>query len=178
MSRVANSPIPLPSGVECTIGTAEVVIKGKPGQLSLAVRDGVRVEQSDSELRVSSATEERSLRALAGTTRALLNNMVVGVDQKWERRLELQGVGFRAQGQGRSINLQLGFSQPVVYELPEGVDVETPVATQIVITGVDRQQVGQVAAEIRSIRPPEPYKGKGVRYAGEHVRRKEAKKKQ
>lgn len=178
MSRVANSPIPLPSGVECTIGTQEVVIKGQHGQLSLAVKEGVRVEQTDSELRVSSATEERTLRALAGTTRALLNNMVVGVDQKWERRLELQGVGFRAQGQGRSITLQLGFSQPVVYELPEGIDAATPATTEIVISGVDRQQVGQVAAEIRSIRPPEPYKGKGVRYAGEQVRRKEAKKKQ
>jgi len=175
MSRIANYPVPLPSGVEVKFDGQHITIKGGKGSLEMTCSDRVEVKQEDNELRVSA--REDSSRALAGTTRALVANMVKGVSEGFERRLQLQGVGYRAQAQGRKLNLQLGFSHPIDYELPEGVDVQTPSQTEVVVQGMDKQLVGQVSAEIRAFRPPEPYKGKGVRYAEERVRRKEAKKK-
>jgi large subunit ribosomal protein L6 len=137
----------------------------------------VALVQEEGELKVSAKDEDRGAKAMAGTMRAIVQNMVTGVSEGFEKRLELQGVGYRAQAQGQKLTMQLGFSHPVEYNLPEGISAETPSQTEIVITGVDKQRVGQVCAEIRSFRPPEPYKGKGVRYAGEYVKRKEAKKK-
>ncbi|MDE0349990.1 MAG: 50S ribosomal protein L6 [Gammaproteobacteria bacterium] len=177
MSRVANSPVTVPDDVEVRVGTGEISVKGNRGSLQLALTDDVTVERSDGVLTFAAAREDRRARAMAGTVRSLVNNMVVGVSQGFERRLQLSGVGYRAQAKGRTVTLQLGFSHPVEYKLPDGVDAETPTQTEIVVRGVDKQAVGQVAAEIRAFRPPEPYKGKGVRYANERVRRKEAKKK-
>ena len=145
--------------------------------LAFAVHNDVVIKQEEAELVLSARNGSKAAWAMAGTMRALVQNMVTGVSAGFERRLDLQGVGYRAQAQGRKITLQLGFSHPVVYELPDGIEAQTPSQTEIVITGVDKQAVGQVCAEIRSFRPPEPYKGKGVRYQGEYVRRKEAKKK-
>ena len=175
MSRIGNQPIALPAKVDVSINGGEVTVKGPLGTLSRRIADGVTVEKSGDTL-VCKATRPEA-RALHGTTRALLANMVRGVSQGFERKLSLVGVGYRAQAQGDKVNLSLGFSHPVVHVLPKGVKAETPVQTEIVVKGVDKQQVGQVAAEIRAYRPPEPYKGKGVRYAGEQVRRKEGKKK-
>ena len=177
MSRVANSPVALPSGVEVKLDGQNVQVKGSKGALSMTVHDSVAVSQGDAELTFAAKTQDKQARALAGTMRALVGNMVTGVSTGFERRLLLQGVGYRAQAQGKKLNLQLGFSHPVEYQLPEGVDVQTPSQTEIVISGSDKQLIGQVCAEIRAFRPPEPYKGKGVRYADEYVRRKEAKKK-
>ena len=177
MSRVANSPIALPDGVEAKVDARQVTVKGGKGEAKLALNADVSVSQEDNVLTFSAVSNARTARAMAGTTRALVNNMVIGVSQGWERKLELQGVGYRAQARGRTLNLQLGYSHPIDYALPDGVDVATPSQTEIVVTGVDKQLVGQVSAEIRAFRPPEPYKGKGVRYADERVRRKEAKKK-
>lgn len=177
MSRIASNPVVVPTGVEVTLNGQEISIKGAKGSLAWHVHADVEVAQEDGALTFAARGASKAARALSGTTRALVNNMVKGVSEGFEKRLELQGVGYRAQVQGRKITLQLGFSHPVVYELPDGVEVDTPSQTEIVITGVDNQLVGQVAAEIRAFRPPEPYKGKGVRYVGERVRRKEAKKK-
>ena len=177
MSRVANNPIEVPSGVEVKLEEDRVTVKGGKGTLEMALSGLVEVAQSDNVLTFAPRTEERDARALAGTTRSLVNNMVIGVSEGFTRRLQLQGVGYRAQVQGGKLNLQLGFSHPVQYVLPDGIQAETPSQTEIVVSGINKQLVGQVAAEIRSVRPPEPYKGKGVRYAGERVRRKEAKKK-
>ena len=177
MSRVANSPIALPSGVEVKLNGQEVAVKGGKGELAFNVHDSVEVKQEENELKLAARSGDRQARALAGTMRALLANMVNGVSEGFERRLELQGVGYRAQAQGKKLTLQLGFSHPVVYDLPEGVEAQTPSQTEIVLTGIDKQLLGQVSAELRAFRPPEPYKGKGVRYQGEYVRRKEAKKK-
>lgn len=177
MSRIANNPIALPSGVEVKIQGQRVSVKGSKGALEMDVPAGVGVEQADNELRVVVEGQSKQVRALSGTTRALVNNMVVGVSSGFERRLQLQGVGYRAQAQGKKLNLQLGYSHPIEYELPDGVTAETPSQTEIVVSGMDNQLVGQVSAEIRAFRPPEPYKGKGVRYLNERVRRKEAKKK-
>jgi large subunit ribosomal protein L6 len=177
MSRVAKNPIPIPAGVSVTIEGRRVVIKGGKGELTHDLHAEVELVQANGELKVAARRDSQTGRAQSGTARAVLNNMVTGVSAGFERRLTIQGVGYRAQSQGRALNLQLGFSHPVEYQLPEGVDAQTPTQTEIVISGVDKQQVGQVAAEIRSFRPPEPYKGKGVRYAGERVRQKEAKKK-
>jgi large subunit ribosomal protein L6 len=177
MSRVANNPIALPSGVEVNLEGQRVSVKGSRGSMDLRVHPDVTLVQEDGTLKVSSRNGSKEGRALAGTTRAVVNNMVTGVSQGFERRLLIQGVGYRAQVQGRKLNLQLGFSHPVEYELPEGIDAQTPSQTEILLSSVDKQLLGQVAAEIRSFRPPEPYKGKGVRYADERVRRKEAKKK-
>jgi large subunit ribosomal protein L6 len=177
MSRVANSPVNLPSGVEVKLNGQEVSVKGAKGQMALAIHDSVTLVQEEGVLRVSAKDEDRGATAMAGTMRAIVQNMVTGVSEGFEKKLELQGVGYRAQAQGKKLTMQLGFSHPVEYELPEGISAETPTQTEIVIAGVDKQRVGQVCAEIRSFRPPEPYKGKGVRYAGEYVRRKEAKKK-
>jgi large subunit ribosomal protein L6 len=177
MSRVANNPIALPSGVEVKLEGQQVSVKGSRGSMGFRVHADVAVAEEEGRLQVSARNGSKEARALAGTTRAVVNNMVMGVSQGFERRLLIQGVGYRAQVQGRKLNLQLGFSHPVEYELPDGVEAQTPSQTEIVLNGVDKQLIGQVAAEIRSFRPPEPYKGKGVRYADERVRRKEAKKK-
>jgi large subunit ribosomal protein L6 len=177
MSRIANNPIELPSGVEIKIDGKQINVKGGKGALSFDLHKDVEVEQADGRLTFGARSGSKEARAMSGTTRAIVSNMVRGVSEGWEKRLELQGVGYRAQAQGKKLNLQLGFSHPVEYALPEGVQAETPSQTEIVISGVDKQLVGQVSAEIRAYRPPEPYKGKGVRYQGERVRRKEAKKK-
>ena len=177
MSRVANSPIAIPSGVEVKIQGQRVDVKGAKGTTGLDVHRHVEVVQDADMVKVAARSGDKQARALAGTTRALVSNMVTGVSQGFERKLQLQGVGYRAQAQGKKLNLQLGFSHPVEYELPDGIDVATPSQTEIVISGISKQLVGQVSAEIRAFRPPEPYKGKGVRYADERVRRKEAKKK-
>lgn len=177
MSRIANAPVELPSGVEIKLSGQGVQVKGSKGELSAEVHADVELTQEEGVLKVAARNQSRSAKALAGTMRAVVANMVTGVSNGFERRLELQGVGYRAQAQGKKLNLQLGFSHPVEYPLPEGVAAETPSQTEIVISGIDKQLVGQVCAEIRAFRPPEPYKGKGVRYQGEYVRRKEAKKK-
>jgi large subunit ribosomal protein L6 len=177
MSRVANNPIPVPSGVEVTLQGQAVSVKGGKGSMEFTVHDDVEVVQEDGLLRVAVRNEKPGSRAQSGTTRAVLNNMVMGVSTGWERRLLITGVGYRAQAQGKKLNLQLGFSHPVEYDLPDGIDVQTPSPTEVVVSGANKQLVGQVAAEIRAFRPPEPYKGKGVRYSDERVRRKEAKKK-
>lgn len=177
MSRVAKQPVSIPSAVEVTLTGQDVTVKGPKGELQYRVHDDVAVEHEDGELRCRALRERQSAVALAGTTRAVLNNMVTGVSDGFERRLELRGVGYRAQSQGATVNLTLGFSHPVNYAVPEGVQVETPSQTEIVVRGIDKQRVGEVAAQIRRYRPPEPYKGKGVRYVGERVAMKEAKKK-
>jgi large subunit ribosomal protein L6 len=175
MSRVANNPVTLPKGVEFTLDGRDITVKGDKGKLELSLVDGIQVSQDDNVLSI--AYDSDKFRAMAGTTRALLNNMVHGVSEGWEKKLVLNGVGYRAKASGNMVNLTLGLSHPVNYVLPEGVSVETPSQTEVVVKGFDKQAVGQAAAEIRSFRPPEPYKGKGIRYADEHVRRKEAKKK-
>lgn len=177
MSRVAKMPVALIKGVDFSQSGPTATIKGPKGVMSLDLHPEVAVEQDDAELKVSPKSGSRLANAVAGTTRALIANMVTGVSVGFERKLELVGIGYRAQAQGSKLNLTLGFSHPVVYEVPEGVSVETPSQTEIVVKGVDKQKVGQVAAEIRRYRPPEPYKGKGVRYSDERVVLKEAKKK-
>ena len=177
MSRVASSPVEIPKGVETTLSESHISIKGSKGDLQLALHKLVGVSQEGEVIKVSAKDATKQAGALAGTFRALINNMVVGVSQGFEKRLELQGVGYRAKAQGSNINLTVGYSHTIYYKLPEGVKVETPSQTEIVISGADKQLVGQVAAEIRKFRPPEPYKGKGIRYVGERVYRKEAKKK-
>lgn len=177
MSRVAKSPIELPSGVEVTLKGQQITVKGSNGTLAMDVHKSVEVKQEDKTLTFAPRDGAQSSRALAGTTRALINNMVRGVSKGFEKKLELVGVGYRAKAAGSTLNMTLGFSHPVDYVLPEGVKVETPSQTEIVLKSADKQLLGQVAAEVRAFRSPEPYKGKGVRYADEHVRRKEAKKK-
>ncbi|NND80803.1 MAG: 50S ribosomal protein L6 [Gammaproteobacteria bacterium] len=177
MSRIANAPIDLPQGVEVSFDGQLVKVKGAKGELEWNAHELVSVKQEDAQIRVSANDESKHAVALAGTTRALVNNMVTGVTEGWEKKLSIIGVGYRAQAQGQKLNLTLGFSHPVVYEVPEGIKVETPSNTEITVTGIDRQKVGQVAAEIRAYRKPEPYKGKGVRYVDEYVLRKQAKKK-
>lgn len=177
MSRVANNPVELPSGVEVTLSDQALTVKGSKGSLVLELHPDVEIKQEDGKLKFSARTQAKNARAMSGTTRANVNNMVQGVAQGFEKKLELVGVGYRAKVAGSVVNLTLGFSHPVNYQLPEGITAETPSQTQIVISGIDKQRVGQVAAEIRAFRPPEPYKGKGVKYADERVHRKEAKKK-
>ncbi|KAB7622898.1 50S ribosomal protein L6 [Alkalilimnicola sp. S0819] len=177
MSRVAKAPIAVPSGVEVALDGQHIKVKGPKGQLEWNVHEWVQVGREGDELQVSTREEKQAAVALAGTTRALVANMVAGVSSGFERKLELRGVGYRAQAQGNTLNLTLGFSHPVNYAVPEGITVETPSQTEVVVKGIDKQQVGEVAAQIRAYRPPEPYKGKGVRYAGERVVMKEAKKK-
>lgn len=176
MSRVAKSPVDLPQGVTATVTASLVTIKGAKGSLTLPLMGGVAVEQADKKLNVQ-YQGLGPMRVQAGSTRAHLANMVMGVTKGYERKLELVGVGFRAQVQGKHLNLTLGFSHPVQYAIPDGITIEAPTVTEVVIKGIDRQKVGQVAAEIRHIRPPEPYKGKGVRYANEQITLKEGKKK-
>ncbi|MHB1094255.1 50S ribosomal protein L6 [Thiobacillus sp.] len=176
MSRVANNPITLPKGVEVTLGDA-ISVKGPLGAMSRAVSPDVAVALNEGVMTFAPVDTSIQANAMAGTLRALVNNMVQGVSRGFEKKLTLVGVGFRAQAQGDALNLTLGFSHPVVHKMPVGIKVETPTQTEIVIKGIDRQAVGQVAADVRSYRPPEPYKGKGVRYSDEVVIKKETKKK-
>ena len=177
MSRVAKNPIAVPSGVEVSIAAGVISVKGPMGTLKQALTGYVKVSQADGNLQVAAADESREANAMSGTTRALLANMVQGVSKGFERKLTLVGVGYRAQAQGDKLNLSLGFSHPVEHVMPEGIKVETPSQTEIVIKGADKQKVGQVAADVRAYRSPEPYKGKGIRYADEVVSLKETKKK-
>lgn len=177
MSRVAKAPVELPEGVEFSRTGNVVTLKGGKGALSMELNAEVELAQEDRVLRIAPRSGSRFSSAIAGTMRALIANMAQGVSAGFERKLELVGVGYRAQAQGDKLNLTLGFSHPVVYEVPEGIAVVTPSQTEILVSGADKQKVGQVAAEIRRYRPPEPYKGKGVRYADERVVLKEAKKK-
>jgi len=176
MSRIAKAPVELPQGVTATLAVDSVTIKGAKGSLSLPLSSGVSVVQTEKKLEIK-FSDPGLARTRAGATRAHLANMVRGVTKGYEKKLELVGVGFRAQVQGKNLNLTLGFSHPVSVAIPEGITIETPSQTEIVVKGIDRQKVGQIAAEIRDIRPPEPYKGKGVRYAGEQISLKEGKKK-
>lgn len=177
MSRIANQAIALPKGVTAAISADAVVVKGTKGTQTLTLVAGVEVVQEGDALKVKQTNESREANMAAGSARAHLANYVKGVSAGFERKLELVGVGYRAAAQGKNLNLTLGFSHPVVYAAPEGITIETPSQTEILIKGVSRQQVGQVAADIRAYRPPEPYKGKGVRFAGEKIELKEAKKK-
>jgi large subunit ribosomal protein L6 len=170
-------PIALPSGAEATITAEQITVKGPLGSLSQALTGLVQIENNNGTLNVKPADDSREANAMSGTIRALVNNMVSGVTKGFEKKLTLVGVGFRAAAQGDKLNLSLGFSHPVVHQMPQGIKVETPSQTEIVIKGIDRQRVGQVAAEVRAYRSPEPYKGKGVRYADEVVVLKETKKK-
>jgi large subunit ribosomal protein L6 len=175
MSRVAKNPVDLPSSVEVKMSGRNIQVKGPKGELSLNLHPTVDMVHEDNQIRLAASTDDSAM-AMAGTMRALVSNMVTGVSVGYEKKLTIVGVGYRAQAQGNSLNLSLGFSHPVVYQIAKGVSVETPSQTQIVVSGTDKQLVGQTAAEIRRFRPPEPYKGKGVRYADEQVRRKQAKK--
>ena len=175
MSRIANKPIDLASGVEVTIKEQTVTAKGPKGTMSIDLHKTVAVAQDGNQLTMKA--ENKQAIAMAGTMRSLVNNMVTGVSEGFEKKLQLIGVGYRAQAQGNTLNLTLGFSHPVNYAIPEGITIETPSQTEIHVKGIDKQKVGQVSAEIRAYRPPEPYKGKGVRYVDEYVIRKEAKKK-
>jgi large subunit ribosomal protein L6 len=174
MSRVAKNPIAVPQGVDINFTDERVDVKGPKGELSLELHPKVRLEREDNEIRVQ--WKEPKDVAMAGTFRALVNNMITGVSEGFQKKLTLVGVGYRAQLQGDKLNLSLGFSHPIDYATPEGITIETPSQTEILVSGCDKQRVGQVASEIRAFRPPEPYKGKGVRYADERVVRKEAKK--
>jgi len=175
MSRIAKAPITIPAGVEFKNDNGQVTIKGSKGELTLKLVAGMSLTQDGDQLSVSCG-ESKDLIPMSGTTRALLNNMVLGVSEGFEKKLTIIGVGYRAQAQGKVINLQLGFSHDVKHQLPDGITAETPSQTEIVLRGADKQMVGQVAADIRSYRPPEPYKGKGIRYSDEYVLRKQAKK--
>lgn len=177
MSRVAKQPVDLPKGVTVTVSGQEVSAKGPKGNLSVVLHSSVQVAQEEGQLTVSPIKESKISFMMAGTMRSLLNNLVVGVSTGWEKKLALVGVGYRAKAEGTKVNLTLGFSHPVVFDVPQGVTVETPSQTEIIVKGADKQAVGQVAAELRAYRSPEPYKGKGVRYVGEHISLKEAKKK-
>jgi len=177
MSRVAKQPIEIPKGVDITINDQTVSAKGPKGVESVTLHNDVGVAMNDGSLGVTARNETKGAIAMAGTMRSLLNNLVIGVSNGFEKKLELRGVGYRAQAQGNSVNLTLGFSHPVVHKVPDGVKIETPSQTEIIVSGSNKQIVGQVAADIRSYRPPEPYKGKGVRYIDEYVAMKEAKKK-
>jgi large subunit ribosomal protein L6 len=177
MSRVAKSPITLPKGVDIQFAGRDMTVKGAKGVMNLKLNERVAIEQADGVLNISPKVEDKDSWAMAGTMRALINNMVSGISEGFSRKLELVGVGYRAQAKGNVLSLSLGFSHPVDYAVPEGIEITTPSQTEIIVSGCDKQKVGQTAAEIRAYRPPEPYKGKGVRYSDEHVVRKEAKKK-
>lgn len=177
MSRVAKEPVELPQGVEFNQSGTAVSVKGGNGTLSMVLNSEVELVQEDNTITVKQRSGSRFSAAISGTTRALLANMIEGVTRGFEKKLELKGVGYRAISEGKKLNLTLGFSHPVVFEVPDDVTVETPSQTEVIVKGNDKQRVGQVAAEIRGFRPPEPYKGKGVRYADERVVMKEAKKK-
>lgn len=176
MSRIGKAPVVLPKGVDVAVAGSEVTVKGSKGALSHQVHALVSVNVDEGELKVAPNDESQAAVALSGTTRALLQNMVTGVSDGFERKLEIVGVGYRAQVQGKKLNLSLGYSHPVEFPIPDGITVECPTQTEVVVRGIDKQQVGQVAANIRAYRRPEPYKGKGVRYSGEQIMKKEAKK--
>ena len=175
MSRIGNAPIDLPSGVDAKVDGSQVEVSGPKGSLDLTVDERISASVDDGVLSVSRSDDERETRALHGLTRALLNNMVVGVSEGYSKELQAVGVGYRAALQGKQLTLQVGFSHPVHVEAPAGIEFEVPEPTKIIVTGIDKQQVGQVAANIRAVRPPEPYKGKGIRYVDEYVRRKAGK---
>ncbi len=177
MSRIGKSPVPIVSGVDVKVAGQDVTVKGPKGSLSMTLHDRVEVNQQDNLLSFAPRDGSKSAMALTGTTRSVVSNIVAGVSAGFEKKLLLVGVGYRAQAQGRKLSLSLGFSHQIDYAVPEGIEIETPAATEIVVKGCDKQRVGQVCAEIRAFRPPEPYKGKGVKYADEQVIRKEAKKK-
>jgi large subunit ribosomal protein L6 len=177
MSRIANNPITLPAGVDIDISSDTVRVKGPKGELSFALLSDINLEVEDSVVKIKTKTKTQSSVAMAGTTRAIVNNMCVGVSTGFQKKLQLVGVGYRAQMKGKDLSLTLGFSHPVTYAIPSGITIETPTQTEIIVSGIDKQLVGEVAAKIRQYRAPEPYKGKGVRYSDEHVVRKEAKKK-
>ena len=177
MSRIAKNPVAVPSGVDVKFDTQKLTIKGALGSLELPLSSEVAIELEDGQLTFKANNDSKFAHAMSGTLRALVNNMVAGVSKGFEKKLQLIGVGYRAQAQGDSVNLSLGFSHPLVHKMPEGVTVETPSQTEIILKSADKQKIGQVAADIRAYRPPEPYKGKGVRYADEYVAIKETKKK-
>jgi large subunit ribosomal protein L6 len=177
MSRIAKKPIEVPSGVEFSINGREFSAKGPKGNLTGILHDAVELTREDDVITLSPRDKRQSSMAVTGTMRSVVNNIIEGVANGFEKKMQLVGVGYRAQAQGRQLNLSLGLSHPVNYQVPEGIEVETPAATEIVVRGCDKQKVGQVCAEIRAFRPPEPYKGKGVKYADEQIVRKEAKKK-
>jgi large subunit ribosomal protein L6 len=177
MSRVAKKPVDLPKGVTVTIGADAVTVKGAKGSLTLALKEGIKVVQQAQHLEVEASSTGEGLNAIAGSTRAHLANMVTGVTTGYEKKLELVGVGYRAAVQAKSLTLTLGYSHLINYAIPDGVTIETPTQTEILVKGIDRQRIGQTAAEIRRFRPPEPYKGKGVKYSDEKISLKEAKKK-
>lgn len=175
MSRVGSAPIPIPDGVTVSVDGATVAVKGSRGELSREVHEKVAVAVADGEVIVTRVDDERESKALHGLTRALVNNMVVGVSEGFQKDLELVGVGYRVAAKGRDIELQVGFSHPVVVSAPEGIEFDVPDQTHLSVRGIDKEVVGRVAADIRKVRPPEPYKGKGIRYVGEYVRRKAGK---
>jgi large subunit ribosomal protein L6 len=177
MSRIGRLPVPIPSGVNVAMSAGAVQVKGPLGELSWSYPAGLKVDYDESakEIRVARPNDERRFRALHGLARSLINNMIVGVSQGFEKRLEIQGLGYQARLQGERLELVVGFAKPVQKKVPEGLTIEVPDATHIVVRGADKQRVGQFAAEIRAVRPPEPYKGKGIRYAGEQIRRKAGK---
>ncbi len=181
MSRIAKTPVPVPSDVDVRIENGLVTAKGPRGELAFKLSSGIEVVRNEGELNVRMLKTEgrvsKHILSMSGTTRAMLQNLILGVTTGFEKRLTIKGVGYRAQVQGRNLNLNLGFSHPVVYELPEGITAVTPTQTEIVLSGTDKQAVGQAAADIRAFRPPEPYKGKGIRYLDEYVARKQARKK-
>ena len=177
MSRIAKKPIELPNGVEFRVNGRVVSAKGPKGNLSVTLHDAVELKQEDNVVTLSPKDDRQSSLAVTGTMRSVVSNIVDGVANGFEKKMQLVGVGYRAQAQGKQLNLSLGLSHPVNYQVPEGIEIETPAATEIVVRGCDKQKVGQVCAEIRAYRPPEPYKGKGIRYADEQIVRKEAKKK-
>ncbi len=177
MSRVAKSPVPIPKGIEVQLQDTEILVKGDKGSLSHQIHPNVSIKMDDGKLVFISQGNTKSAVALAGTTRAIINNMVHGISRGFEKKLTLVGVGYRAQVKGRSLNLTLGYSHPIDYPIPENVTIETPSQTEIVIKGIDKQLIGQVAANIRRYRSPEPYKGKGIRYSDEVIVLKETKKK-
>jgi large subunit ribosomal protein L6 len=176
MSRIANKPVSIPKGVEASVSGATIRIKGKKGEISHVAPGHVKVTQDGSVIRIAVSNKSKLANAISGTTRALIQNMVIGVSEGFQKKLDINGVGFRAAVAGKKLNLTLGYSHPVEFPIPEGITVETPSQTEIIIKGVNKQQVGQVAAKIRAYRAPEPYKGKGVKYSDEHIIRKEAKK--
>ena len=177
MSRIAKKPVDIPTSVECHINDQQLTAKGAKGILSMTLHDAVEVNQQDNVLSFAPRDDRKSSIAVTGTTRSLVKNMMIGVSEGFEKRLQLVGVGYRAQVQGKKLNLSLGFSHPINFAVPEDIDIETPTATEIVVKGCSKQRIGQVCAEIRAFRSPEPYKGKGVKYFDEVIIRKEAKKK-
>ena len=177
MAKASTRQVEVPEGVKVSIDTAQVSVSGKQGELSLPLKQGIQVTQENGTLTIEPRTRSRTDLALAGTIQSVIKNMIHGVANRWERKLTIHGTGYRARTEKNSLNLQVGYSNPVEFQIPDNVEITTPSQTEILVTGVDRQQVGQVAAEIRRVRPPEVYKGKGIRYADEHIRLKEGKKK-